>query len=177
MLDRWRQLKEQWHPLARRLATDPAYRLQTYQEVQQAAEFGFSVDVNQATVDDWLRLPGISIRQAQLLHQLRGTGVQFYCLEDLAAALGVSVAHLQPLAQVLSFCHYDWDGALMPQPLSLNQADLNQLCRVPGMTTQWAGLIVRDRIHRGPFKNIADLQYRLGLPADLVQTIMYYLRT
>jgi DNA uptake protein ComE-like DNA-binding protein len=177
VLERWQKLTGRRHPLAKRLASDPCYRLQTYREVQLAADLGFTIDVNRATVDDWLRLPGVSIRQAQQLQQLRGSGVQFYCIEDIAAALGISVAHLQPLARVLAFCHYDQAGGLAPQPLSVNLADPGQLCRIPGVTPQMAQLIVRDRGQRGPFQNIADLQKRLAMPADLVQALMHYLST
>ena len=60
----WQNLRRQIHPLASRL-TDQGYRLRSQGEVDLAAELGFSLDVNQATVDDWLRLPGISIRQAR----------------------------------------------------------------------------------------------------------------
>jgi len=116
VLKRWRQFTGTLHPLARRLASDPTYRLRSYQEAQLAAELGFTIDVNQATVDDWLRLPGVSIRQAQTLAQLRGTGVQFYCLEDVAAALGVSSSQLQPLGGVLAFCHYDEASPIAPNP-------------------------------------------------------------
>jgi DNA uptake protein ComE-like DNA-binding protein len=175
VFERWQQLKARWHPLAKRLETDPAYRLETYQDVRVAAAFGFAIDVNRATVDDWLRLPGISIRQAQILYQLQRAGVQFYCLEDIAAALGISVSHLQPLGGVLSFCHYDEAGLIAPQPLNLNQASLEQLQRIPGITTQLAGLILRDRTRFGPFNSIADFQRRLGIPADILQNLMYYL--
>ena len=176
MLKRWRQFKGQWHPLARLLASDPTYRLKSYQEAQLAADLGFTIDVNRATVDDWLRLPGISIRQAQTLNQLQAMGMQFYCVDDLAAALGISTAQLQPLERVLSFRHYDDMGAIAPQPLSLNLASHEQLSQVPGMTYQLAVMIVRDRALRGPFHTLADLQNRLRLPAEQMQALMYYLR-
>ena len=177
MLNRWRQLKGQWHPLAKRLETDPSYRLRSYQEVQLAAEVGFTIDVNQATVDDWLKLPGISIRQAQTLHQLRGAGIQFYCVEDLAAALGTSVAHLTPLAKVLVFCHYDRDGAITPYALNLNRASLEQLSQLPYVSPQLANNIVRDRTHHGPFQSLVDFQHRLGLSPEHIQHLMHYCHT
>ena len=176
MLRNWRQLQGQWHPLARRLKSDPTYRLQSYQEVQLAADLGFAIDVNQATVDDWLRLPGLSIRQAQTLAQLRSMGTQFYCIEDLAAALGTSLSQLRPLAKVLLFCHYDEVSAISPQPISLNHASPDQLSRIPGMPSHLVQTIVRDRALRGPFATVADLQKRLGLSAEQIQFLMHYLR-
>ncbi|WP_263970546.1 ComEA family DNA-binding protein [Leptolyngbya sp. KIOST-1] len=175
MLKRWQSLRAQLAPLASRLGQDPAYRLRSYQEVEQAARLGFTVDVNRATVDDWLRLPGLSIRQAQGLVRLRQAGVQFHCVEDVAAALGVSPAHLRPLAPVLSFCYYDELGDGAPC-LSLNQVTVQQLCGVPGMSPTLAQAVVQERSRRGPYQDLADLQRRLGLTPDLVQTLMYFLR-
>ena len=56
-----------WHPIRARLQNDPYYRLQSAEEIAIAAELGIRIDVNQASVDDWLRLPGISIHQARSL--------------------------------------------------------------------------------------------------------------
>lgn len=167
-------LRAQVTPLASRLRQDPSYRLRSYQEVEQAARLGFTLDVNRATVDDWLRLPGLSIRQAQGLVRLRQAGVQFHCLEDMAAALGVAAAQLSPLAPVLSFCYYDNLSGALPS-LSLNQATADQLCAVPGMPLALAQAVVQERSRRGPYHDLADLQRRLGLAPDLVQTLMYYL--
>ncbi|MGB3201741.1 MAG: ComEA family DNA-binding protein [Nodosilinea sp.] len=167
-------MRAQINPLASRLKQDPSYRLRSYQEVEQAARIGFSVDVNRATVDDWLRLPGLSIRQAQGLVRLRQAGVQFHCLEDVAAALGVASTQIAPLAPVLSFCYYDSSDAL--PTLSLNQATVHQLGCLPGLPPALAQAIVRERSRRGPYADLADLQRRLGLAPDLVQTLMYYLR-
>ena len=50
-----------------KIANDPYYRFQSLQEIAIAAELGIKIDVNQATVDDWLRLPGLSIHQARSL--------------------------------------------------------------------------------------------------------------
>ncbi|MBD1918376.1 MULTISPECIES: ComEA family DNA-binding protein [Cyanophyceae] len=160
--------------MAARLS-QPSYRLQSYQEVEAAAKLGFTLDVNRATVDDWLRLPGLSIRQAQGLVRLRQAGVQFNCLEDLAAALGTAPTQLTPLAAVLSFCYYEEHCDTLPT-VSLNQATVSCLVRLPGVPVALAEAIVWERSHRGPYQDLADLQKRLGLPPDLVQTLMYYLR-
>ncbi|MEA5447694.1 ComEA family DNA-binding protein [Leptolyngbya sp. CCNP1308] len=175
MLKRWQALRAQLHPLAARLSQDPSYRLGSYQEVAQAAKLGFTLDVNRATVDDWLRLPGLSIRQAQGLVRLRQAGVQFHCLEDLAAALGAAPTQLTPLAPVLSFCYYEEHCGTLPR-VGLNQATVYELCSLPGMPPAVAEAVVQERSRRGPYQDLADLQRRLGLAPDLVQTLMYYLR-
>ncbi len=175
VLKRWHSLKAQLHPLAERLLNDPGYRLQSPQDVQLAADLGFTLDVNQAAVDDWLRLPGISIRQAQVLTQLRQSGVQFHALEDIAAALGVSPSQLQPLARVLSFRYYDDHSPLQPCRVSLNQGTAAQLCQVPGVTPAQAQAIVTERHCRGRFRDMADFQRRLGISSEIMADLMHYL--
>ncbi|NJL47416.1 MAG: ComEA family DNA-binding protein [Leptolyngbyaceae cyanobacterium SM2_5_2] len=175
VLKRWQSLKAQLHPLAERLIYDPTYRLRSPQEVQLAAELGFILDVNRATVDDWLRLPGLSIRQAQVLTRLRQSGVQFHALEDIAAALGIPQSQLQPLAPVLSFRYYDDPSPLQPLRVCLNQGTAAQFCRVPGVTASLAQTIVTERHHRGRFHDMADFQRRLGLSAETVADLMHYL--
>ncbi|MCX7594440.1 MAG: hypothetical protein N2235_11880, partial [Fischerella sp.] len=44
--------------LRSKLLKDPYYRLQSVEEIAIAASLGIRIDANQATVDDWLRLPG-----------------------------------------------------------------------------------------------------------------------
>lgn len=176
VLQQLQRLQGATSPLGQRLAQDPAYRLASPAEVAQAAELGFRLDVNQATVDDWLRLPGISIRQAQTLVHLRQVGVSFHDLEDVAAALGVSMQALQPLAPVLAFCYYDDLGALSPRPVAVNQATLTDLARIPDMPPPLAQAIWQERQRRGSFRSMADLQRRLNLPPDTIATLMHYLR-
>jgi DNA uptake protein ComE-like DNA-binding protein len=175
LLKRWQRLTVQLHPLASRLEQEPGYRLRSHQEVHLAAELGFSLDVNQATVDDWLRLPGISIRQAQVLTQLRQSGVQFHALEDVAAALSLPVSQLQPLARVLAFRYYDHHSPLQIRRVSLNQGSVAQFCQVPGITPPLAQAILAERHHRGNFRDLADFQRRLNLPSEAIATLMHHL--
>lgn len=154
---------------------DPYYRFASIAEVQEAAALGVTIDVNRATVDDWLRLPGLSIHQAKLLHGLLQAGVQFHCLEDLAAALSVSVAHLKPLAPILRFYYYDPDSVETIQTLNVNQATLAQLTKIPSVDLFLARAIVEQRSAHGPYRNLVDLQRRLNLPATLTAELMHYL--
>lgn len=175
-MQRWQRIQGPTSSLAQRLAQDPTYRLTSLAEVAQAAALGFRLDVNRATVDDWLRLPGVSIRQAQVLVHLRQSGVSFHALEDVAAALGVAPQTLQPLAPVLSFCYYDDLSPLVVRPVAINQATLADLGRVPDLPTALAQAMLQERQRRGPFRSMADLQRRLALPPDTIATLMHYLR-
>lgn len=165
-----------WHSIRVRLQSDPYYRLQSAEEIAIAAELGIKIDVNLATVDDWLRLPGISIHQARSLVELAHIGVQFCCIEDIAAALGVSVQRLKPLQPILSFCYYDPESDLTPQPINPNTASLEQLTQIPAIDLFLARAIVQNRQEGGAYRNLADLQRRLSLSPQLLTDLMYYLR-
>lgn len=168
--------RQQWQPLRNRLAQDPYYRFKTLEEVQLAAELGIGIDVNRATVDDWLRLPGISIHQARDLAALVAAGVQFHCLEDVAAALGLPVQRLQPFARILQFCYYDPHSVCAVQAIALNSATVEQLTRIPAVDLYLARAIVHHRQQQGRFRNLADLQARLSLSPQLVEALMHYVR-
>lgn len=155
---------------------DPYYRFRSLEEVQLAARLGIKLDVNRATVDDWLRLPGVSIHQARALVTLNQSGVAFHSLEDIAAALGVPLQRLQPLAPVLQFCYYDTDGLDTIRLVNPNTATLAQLMQIPGIEAALAEAMLRNRQQHGAYRNLIDLQQRLQLSGQMTATLMHYLR-
>ena len=165
----------QWLPSIRtKLLNDPYYRMQTNAEIAIAADLGIMIDVNRAKVDDWLRLPGLSIHQARNLVQLCQAGVQFCCIEDIAAALSISVQHLQPLAPVLKFCYYDEISTV--KVISPNIATIEQLAEIPAIDLALAQFIVQNRHLQGTYRNLVDFQRRLSLPGSVISQLMYYLQ-
>lgn len=159
-----------------KLLNDPYYRMRSLQEIVIASELGVKIDVNQASVDDWLRLPGISIHQARSLVDLVGMGVQLVCLEDIAAAIGVPVHRLQPLEPILAFVYYDPQSLIAPQRINPNLASVKELTKIPLVETSLANKIVRNRQKSGDYKNLADLQRRLKLDSQQTSQLMYYLQ-
>ena len=157
-----------------KLLNDPYYRMQTNAEIAIAADLGITIDVNRAKVDDWLRLPGLSIHQARNLVQLGQAGVQFCCIEDIAAALSISVQHLQPLVPVLKFCYYDEISTI--KVISPNIATIEQLAEIPAIDLALAQLIVQNRHLQGTYRNLADFQQRLSLSGAIISQLMYYLQ-
>lgn len=175
-VQQWQQaLSPQQRQLRSRLDRDPYARLQSAADVAIAAQWGIQIDVNTATVDDWLRLPGISIHQARALVSLTQNGVQFLCLEDLAAALTVPVQRLTPLAPILQFVYRDPDSVIAPARVNPNTATLAQLCHIPGLSPDLAQAWISDRTQNGPYRTLADLQNRLQLSPDAIAQLMYYL--
>ncbi|MBD1823766.1 ComEA family DNA-binding protein [Cyanobacteria bacterium FACHB-DQ100] len=162
--------------LKSKIQNDPYYRFQTLAEIRIAADLGIQIDVNQAGVDDWLRLPGLSIHQAKTLTQLSELGVQFLCVEDVAAALGLSLQRLKPLEPVMKFCYYDPESLHQIQRVNLNMATAIELTQIPQIRSVLARAIVRNRQSQGSYKDLVDLQQRLSLPNHLIAELMHYLR-
>lgn len=152
---------------------DPTHRFQSFQEVRLAASLGVTIDVNQATEQDWSRLPSISAEQGRSLTALQKSGVQFHCLDDLAAALGMSQRHLKPLEPILRFCYYDRDDLTPPQTINPNEASIATLTRITGVDVPLALQIVHHRTP--PYRDLADFQQRLSLSASQVEQLMHYL--
>lgn len=159
-----------------RLLHDPYYRLQSILEIAVAAELGIQIDVNQASVDEWLRLPGISIHQARSLVELTTAGVPFLCVEDIAAALNVSVQQLKPLEPVLKFYFYDSESVYSPPKVNPNTASVEHLAQIPLVDLEFAKAIVQNRLAAGSYRNLVDFQQRLSLSGSLTAQLMHYLR-
>lgn len=165
-----------WQLLRQKITNDPYYRFESLTELRIAAEHGIRIDVNTATIDDWLRLPGISIHQARMLTQLTEAGLHFYCIEDVATALGTSVQRLKPLEMIMQFCFYAPESLGHVDRVHLNTAPVESLNTLPGIGPVLARAIVRDRTSRGDFCDLLDLQKRLSLPDALTSDLMHYLK-
>lgn len=167
-------LAQPWHPLRRRLQQEPYYRFRSFEEVELAAGWGDRIDANTASIDDWLRLPGISIHQARTLTRLTGSGLTFNCLEDIAAALNMSVQQICRWQPILQFCYYGLDQ-LEPVAIAVNNATADQLTAIPAVDLALGRAIVYYR-QAGPYRDLADLQQRLRLTPQLAGELLHYLR-
>lgn len=163
------------HPLRRRLQQAPYYRFQSSEELQLAASWGTRIEANTASVDEWLRFPGISIHQARSLTKLTQSGLSFSCLEDVAAALGMPVGQIQPWESVLQFCYYDKEHPLEPMAIDVNSATAAQLAAIPDVDAFLGRAIVHHR-QAGPYQDLADLQQRLRLTTQATAELLHYLR-
>jgi DNA uptake protein ComE-like DNA-binding protein len=160
--------------LVKKIQANPYYRFQSDIEINIASELGIKIDANLASVDDWLRLPGISITQARSLVEITNSGIHFLCLEDLASALGVSVLKIQYWQPILYFAYYASDSFYFPAKINPNNASLNQLQTIPNLDLITAQKIITDRETNGNYRHIADLQKRLNLTTDFAYHLMAY---
>jgi DNA uptake protein ComE-like DNA-binding protein len=160
--------------LRSRIQEDPYYRFQSAFDIALAADLGITIDVNQATIDDWLRLPGISIHQARQLVTLSKAGVPFYSISDLAAALNIPPARLQWLAPLLSFRYYDESESL--PAIKINQATVGDLLQIPHIPPKLAEDIAIEREQHGNFTNLVNFQQRMGLSGRSIGELMHYIQ-
>ncbi len=167
--------KARVHPLQKRLQQEPYYRFQSFEELQLAVSWGLQIEANTASVDDWLRLPGISIHQARSLTQLTQNGIMFNCLEDVAAALCVPLQQIQPWSEALQFLYYSPENCLEPAAIDANTATIEQLVTIPSVDTFLGRAIIYYR-KDGSYDNLADLQQRLRLTTAATTELLHYLR-
>ena len=188
------RFEQRFNPDIARLQSTPYAPLKTPDDIQLAAHLDLIIDVNRATLQDWQRLPQLSSTHATLLVQLTQVGVQFNSLEDMAAALGVAVTTLQPLAPVLRFYYYDvpkepellnseggaaWLDTVGVRggggPINPNHATVEDLMMIPEMAEAIAQQIIKQR-QLQPYKNLMDFKQRLSLSAETITSLMYYVR-
>lgn len=155
--------------LALQLAQQPGRPLRDGGEVRHAAALGWRLDVNRATASDWLRLPGCTPDQADLLQRLQAGGVQLSGPEDLERLLQLTPDQLACWLPLLDF---RWYGA-PPAPadaatIAVNAAPAAVLRQLAGLDEAVLGRLLQARRQR-PFQDLADLQQRLALPAALIE--------
>lgn len=158
--------------LALRLRHQPSLRLRSADEVRHLAALGWRLDVNRATAADWLRLPGVTPEQVDLLQRLRAGGVQLSGPEDLQRVLGIGEEWIRCWEPLLAFRWYGADDGTAASPLDLNRADATAVRRrLDDWPPQRCDRLLQER-RRGPFRDLADLQARLQLPAALVEDLI-----
>jgi DNA uptake protein ComE-like DNA-binding protein len=165
-----------FNPLRNKILNDPYYRFRSLEEIALAAQLGIRINVSQAGIDDWLRLPGISIHQARMLVELLGMGVELLSIEDLAAALSVSVSRLKAWEPILEFTYYSPESLLAPARINPNTASISQLKTLPLVSEILAEKIIQERQTCGLFKNLVDFKQRLALDSQELSQLMHFLQ-
>ncbi len=154
--------------LALQLAQQPGRRLRSPEEVERAAALGWRLDVNRATAADWLRLPGCSPDQADLLQRLQAGGVQLSGPEDLQRLLQLDPQRLRSWLPLLEFRWYGTPPDPVPAAVAVNAAPAEQLRRLGGLAEPELARLLHERSRR-PFRDLADLQQRLALSAAVIE--------
>jgi len=126
------------------------------------------VDVNRATVSDWRQLPGCTAEQADLLVRLQAGGVQLSGPDDLRRLLQLDASTLADWLPRLVFHWYGEPAPIVPGPVAVNRAGGAELRDRLDLCSQRLSRLQRERL-KAPFRDLADLQERLQLPASVVE--------
>jgi DNA uptake protein ComE-like DNA-binding protein len=153
------------------LINNPQLRLQSEQDLQTAQDLGFAVDVNRASIDDLLRLPGMSIIEARRIVEERRRGGNYLSPEELHERADISATKLKRLAPLLLFCYYE-PATMLPVRLAVNRVSAEQLTQLEGIDAVLAERIVRERDQGGDYRNLEDLRTRLTLSPALVAALL-----
>jgi DNA uptake protein ComE-like DNA-binding protein len=175
-LSSWKKENGYSQTIVNKMKTDPYYRFQSVEEIEIAGQLGIKIDVNLATVDDWLRLPGISITQARNLVEIVNSGIHLLCIEDLAGALGISVLTIQVWQPVLYFAYYASDSFISPRKVNINEGTIAQLMTIPNIEKAIVEKIIAEKEKNGKYRHIADLQKRVNLSQEMSYHLMGYLQ-
>ena len=136
-------------------------------ELKRARAAGL-VDVNRATASEWRQLPGCTAEQADLLVRLQDGGVQLSGPDDLRRLLQLDARTLSEWLPRLVFHWYGEPAPLAPLPVAINRAGAAELRERLELNSQRLSRLQQERL-RAPFRDLADLQERLRLPAAVVE--------
>ena len=158
-------------PFARRVLKVVGYNPRLAESSSKSKQTEWFVDVNRATANDWLKLPGCNEYMADLLIRLQNGGVQFTDADDIFRLL-----ELPKNLSLLWRPHllFNWYGDLPSQikspPLDLNNASAKELIKLGWKENRIYALIKERR--KKSFKDLAELQERLCLPASSVEALI-----
>ena len=141
------------------------------QPSETALPSNWFLDVNRGSQEQWRELPGCTDDMADLLVRLQRGGVQFAAADDLFRLLDLPTDLAQLWEPHLVF---NWYGDAPLQPvescIDLNNAGSEELTSLAWPDQRINGLL-RERRLRG-FRDLADLQERLCLPASTVEALI-----
>ena len=136
-------------------------------ELKRAQAAGL-VDVNRATTSDWRQLPGCTADQADLLVRLQVGGVQLSGPDDLRRLLQLDAPTLEAWLPRLVFHWYGEPAPIPLAPVAINRAGAAELRQRLNLSSERLSRLQQERL-QAPFRDLADLQLRLQLPAQVVE--------
>ena len=166
-------------PLARKvlqavgeLPKDPPARTEPTPPAAPVAAPSWILDVNRATSEQWLQLPGCTEAMVDVLLRLQRAGVQFSQADDLFQLLDLSPLQAEQWRPHLVF-HWYGDAPPLPEPtpLELNAASRLELEQALLWPQPRLSRLLQER-NRKAFENLADLQERLCLPPEAVEQLL-----
>jgi competence ComEA-like helix-hairpin-helix protein len=110
-----------------------------------------TLDINQAGLDAWMRLPGIGEKRARQIVKYRSTLGGFLSVEQLGEMYGLPDSVFRNIRPALTL----QDGNI--RRINLNTAAEEELDRHPYISSKQAKLIVAYRTQHGAYPTVDDL--------------------
>jgi competence protein ComEA len=147
------------------------------------------IDLNRASRDELLLLPGVGQGLASRIDQYRREQGAFRSIHDLVQVSGVGQATLERLQPWVQVRPNDAGKAPTTEriakpgkvaglagTINVNSASADELKRLPGIGPTLSERIVQERL-RGPFKSVEDLARVRGIGPKTVERLRSYVST
>jgi competence protein ComEA len=156
--------------------------------VAAAEAQGPRLDLNRASAAELRLLPGVSAALAQRILDYRRQSGPFRSIEDLRRVSGVGpkalerlrpwlfvvvpesaeaeeseIVYLEPMAKPVAKTSASRKQVSLTALIDVNQADLAELQKLPGIGPKLSQRIVDERTLRGPFKTVEELRRVSGI--------------
>jgi competence protein ComEA len=129
------------------------------------------IDVDRAPAEELVRLPRIGPALAARIVADREANGAFGSLEVLDRVSGVGPAVLKAIGRHASFSGMPRRSVPKVGKPSLNTASVEELARLPGIGPVRARAIVEDRVRRGLFRRLEDLERVAGIGPGTVAAL------
>jgi competence protein ComEA len=150
------------------------------------------IELNSASSDDLLLLPGIGPSLAERIIEHRRQHGTFRHVDELRAVPGIGPATLQRLRPLVYVEKSEAaslvarsasmavrpkgkkEAALSPQAIDLNRASADELQKLPGIGPKLAQRIIDHRLAKGPFASVEDVRKVSGIGPKILDRIKPY---
>jgi len=153
------------------LALEKTYKKEDTQvnQVTQRRTVEFPMDINTASYEDLLEIPGIGPAKARAIIQFRDQNGPFRTIEDLMKVSGIGKSTAQRIAEFVKL--ESSSGSVVVRKINVNTAGLDELLELPGIGEVKASEMIKLREQKGPFKKPEDLLQVPGIGPKTLEKI------
>lgn len=130
----------------------------------------FPIDINTASYDELILLPGIGPTRARAIITYREENGAFHSINEVLNVSGIGETTLKNIQNMITVKNthqvYEKSGKI-----NVNTASVEDLCELPGIGEVKANEIVKYRENRGPFKVHEDLLQVPGIGPKTLERI------
>ncbi len=137
-------------------------------QATQRKTIEFPIDINTASYEELLEIPGIGPAKARAIIQFREQNGPFRTINDLVKVSGIGISTAQ---RISSFLKLENSPAVNVKKINVNTADLDELSELPGIGEVKASEIIKFREKNGAFKKAEDLLKVPGIGPKTIEKI------